>query len=221
MILLRDLCFSFAESRRTLFFHDQFSFPAGKLVFVEGKNGAGKSTLFHILTAQPELRSGVSGTLIYHGINYDLASQEYARFAEQHIAQVPQRFDEVLAPHLTIQENLACAHLPAFPSFSSRVVLPPLPQLARSLGISTEVPVQFLSGGQRQIVAILTMLQTTPSLLLLDEPTATLDEENSILVMECIKTLIAATGITVLMITHDSSLLSYSDVPSLVIRRRA
>lgn len=98
--------------------------------------------------------------------------------------------------------------------------MPAVPKLAQSFNIPLDIPIELLSGEQRQVLAILTMLQRTSSLLLLDEPTATLDEENSHLVMRCITSLAEVQKITVLMITHDRSLLTYSDTSSLVISKQ-
>ena len=220
MVTITNLCLTFSNGKKTIFNNAHFSFPERKLTFVEGKNGAGKSTMFHILMAQSDSASHVTGTLQYQGTNYDLTSSAYAQFAQHHIARVPQRFDEALAPHLTFQENLACAHFATFPSCTSRIVLPAVPELAQSFHIPLDIPVELLSGGQRQVLAILTMLQRTSSLLLLDEPTATLDEENSHLVMRCITALVETHGITVLMITHDRSLLTYSDTSPLVVSKQ-
>ena len=220
MITITNLCFSFSNGKKTIFNNAHFSFPKRKLTFVEGKNGAGKSTLFHILMAQSDSASDVTGMLHYQGTDYNLTSSAYALFAQHHIARVPQQFDETLAPHLTFQENLACAHFKTFPCYTSRVVLPAVPELARSFNIPLDIPVELLSGGQRQVLAILTMLQQTSSLLLLDEPTATLDDENSHLVMRCITSLVESQGITVLMITHDRSLLTYSDTLPITVSRQ-
>ena len=67
-------------------------------------------------------------------------------------------------------------------------------------------PVSLLSGGQRQILAIMMAIQKECGLLLLDEPTSALDSQNSETVMQFIKDLVAQTGITVLIICHDSDL---------------
>ncbi len=219
MITIKNLSFQFEQAPHPLFSDVHYSFPEGKLTFIEGKNGAGKSTLFQILMAQPEIQSHVTGSLSYQGTTYDLAQPEYTHFVQRHISRVCQRFDELLVPHLTFQENLACARFAPFPSATSPVVLPEIPTLADTLHIPTDTPVQLLSGGQRQILAILMVLQRSSSILLLDEPTATLDEENSQLVMHFICSLIQKQNLTVLMISHDSSLYSYTTTEPLIITK--
>ncbi len=67
--------------------------------------------------------------------------------------------------------------------------------------------VSELSGGQKQILAIVMMLQKKPSFLLLDEPTAALDPHNAQLVMQALEQMIR-NGITVIMICHDRDILS-------------
>jgi ABC-type lipoprotein export system ATPase subunit len=219
MITINNLSFQFENTSTPLFSHTNFSFPEYKLTFVEGKNGAGKSTLFQILMAQPTLQPSVQGTFSYQGTTYDLKSSTYKQFAQQHITRVHQRFDELLVPHLTFQENLACAQFATFPSCTSRITLPPLPLLAKNLHIPLSTPVHLLSGGQRQILAILTVLQRSSSILLLDEPTATLDEENSHLVMQFLCSLIKTSNLTILMISHDNSLYSYTDSTPVLITK--
>lgn len=219
MITIENLSLQFDTNSSPLFSNAHFSFPEQKLTFVEGKNGAGKSTLFQILMAQSTLPSTMHGTFSYQGKTYDLTHASYKQFAKYHITRVPQRFDELLVPHLTFQENLACAHFNTFPSFTSRITLPPVPDLAKNLYIPLSTPVHLLSGGQRQILAILTVLQRSSSILLLDEPTATLDEENSHLVMQFLCSLIKTHHLTILMITHDSSLYSYTESTPVVITK--
>ncbi len=219
IITIKNLSFQFERAPQALFSDNNYSFPEGKLTFIEGKNGAGKSTLFQILMAQPEVQARVQGSFSYQGKTYNLAQSEYRDFVQHHITRVCQRFDELLVPHLTFQENLACARFSSFPSFTARITLPEIPALADTLHIPTDTPVQLLSGGQRQILAILMVLQRSSSILLLDEPTATLDEENSQVVMQFLCSLIQKQNLTALMISHDSSLYHYTTTTPLIITK--
>lgn len=71
--------------------------------------------------------------------------------------------------------------------------------------IDRKKPVHLLSGGQRQILALLMVLQTPIDYLLLDEPTATLDEENAEMVFEFLQGL-TQEGLTIFVVCHDKDL---------------
>jgi len=117
----------------------------------------------------------------------------------------------MLAPHLNVKENLAYAQIHTTPSFFKFLPSVELPELLQTFAISENTPVGKLSGGQRQIIAITMALQKDTKLLLLDEPTATLDPENSALVMKFLTKLITKQNITIVIICHDPSLYHYSD----------
>jgi putative ABC transport system ATP-binding protein len=68
-----------------------------------------------------------------------------------------------------------------------------------------------LSGGEQQRVAIARALVTRPQLLLADEPTGNLDSSNSKQVMQVIQEMTRRMNLTVIMVTHDSSVASYAD----------
>ena len=85
------------------------------------------------------------------------------------------------------------------------------PDFLKEFNIPLNVPVENLSGGQRQILSILMCLQKPTSILLLDEPTAALDTKNAQLVMSLLKTLQQEKNMLILMICHDPELLEYSE----------
>lgn len=212
-IELKNLSVSFATNKKFLFNNTHYTIEENTLTFVQGKNGAGKSTFFKLLTADKTVQPHSTGTLTRSGTTYNLNSPAYTQYAQKNITLVPQAFDELLVPDLTFQENLACAHLKQYPTAFSYVTVPRLPPLAATFNIPTTIPVAMLSGGQRQILAILMTLERPTSLLLLDEPTATLDEENTHLVMDFLKTILQKQIVTILMICHDPSLYQYATGP--------
>ncbi len=135
---------------------------------------------------------------------------EYARFSTQ-VQMVPQVCTDMLADEFSFYENLAFAQLPEFPGFAR------LPQvqllfkdLLKEFGINVHQKVSELSGGQKQICAILMALSKPTQLLLLDEPTAALDEENAQMIIQFIEQIVQSLGITVLMICHDKELIKHA-----------
>ena len=84
--------------------------------------------------------------------------------------------------------------------------------IATQLPFDLETPVQNLSGGQRQWLAIAMALQQKPSVLLLDEPTAALDTKNAHEVMQTLARLAHESSTYVLMVCHNPELVAeYAD----------
>jgi ABC-type lipoprotein export system ATPase subunit len=129
-------------------------------------------------------------------------THEYKR----QFAFVHQDCDAMLARQLTVEQNLQCANMPKYPHFSRLPKYHDNAGFIRALGIDIAKPVHLLSGGQRQIVAIMMALQKNARIILLDEPTAALDEKNADMVMQFLATLTKTTEITGLIICHDKEL---------------
>ena len=119
---------------------------------------------------------------------------------------VQQKFDLMIADQFTFGQNLQIANLPEYPFFAPLPAHKPLPKLVERFGINSNTPAYLLSGGQRQILSILMVLQKHTKILLLDEPTAALDEKNAQMVMLFLQELIITTPITILIICHDKDL---------------
>jgi len=95
-----------------------------------------------------------------------------------------------------------------FPHPFSRLKNPSFyPDFLEKFHIDVSKPASKLSGGQRQILALLMVLQKERSVLLLDEPTATLDEQNATLVFEFLMTL-TLQNVTLLVVCHDRELVN-------------
>lgn len=171
------------------FFHGlSFSLEKGKIHALHGKNGVGKTILFNILHRMTDKNAIVSGEIIANDV-----------------CLMNQRFDQTLADQFTFLENLHFAHISAFPSLLSTVKKKSIfCEIIEKFNIDPAIPVYRLSGGQRQILALLMKLQKQPQNLLLDEPTATLDQQNAILVFEFLKTL---KDVTIFTICHDKDLI--------------
>ena len=179
----------------------------GDFCIVIGSNGAGKSTLLNAVAGKQRLDWG---KVIIDGIDVtDFAVHERARF----ISRVFQDPMTGTAPSMTVAENLLLAELRGKPAR----LLPGLTKERRhtyrgrlqSLGLEIEdrldAPVGLLSGGQRQSLALLMAVSTSPRLLLLDEHTAALDPRTADAVMRMTVEAIARHRLTVLMVTHNMS----------------
>lgn len=208
MLELKQVSFSFPKQTKAFFHELSVQFPSAALHFVRGQNGAGKSTLFNILRGALHAQEKVAGTIVLDGvaIKLDGGNQENLHKLQSHIKLVQQNFDLMLADQLTFEENLCVARLGIYPGLEGLPERKPLPAFVERFGIPHHKPVHLLSGGQRQMLAILMALQKPTKVLLLDEPTAALDEHNAKMIMEFLRSLVEESGLTILIISHDLEL---------------
>jgi putative ABC transport system ATP-binding protein len=173
--------------------------PERRSLALTGESGSGKSTLLHLAAG---LDSADAGTIHVGGVAVtgagDAARAALRRTA---IGLVFQQFN--LIPSLDVAGNLA---------FQARLAgrLDPAWQaeLVARLGLAdllARYPEQ-LSGGQQQRVAIGRALAGRPGLILADEPTGNLDEATGDAVLALLLDLVAATGASLLMVTHSARL---------------
>ena len=184
--------------------------------FIQGNNGAGKSTLFRIIQGTTAKDECVQGTISLDGQEFKL--NETNNQLSGQVGLVHQQVSRMLIDSYNLKENLQCAQLPAYP-FLTRLPSAQPPTLISDFGIDPDIPVRQLSGGQRQILAILMALAQPKKVLLLDEPTAALDENNAKMVMQFLKELIEQKNIICLIIAHDQELIKMFATNIYVLKR--
>lgn len=170
----------------------------GEFVAVMGPSGCGKSTLLSLIAG---LDSPTAGVITVEGQTVtDLDESELARFRRRHIGMVFQFFN--LLEGMTVLENVA------FPAMiagdNRRKAETRARDLLDLLGISdkaTKLP-GMLSGGQRQRLSIARALANSPTLLMADEPTGSLDSAGGTEILELLRRLHAG-GQTIVLVTHD------------------
>ena len=188
--------------------HDiSLDLSAGELLVVRGPSGSGKTTLLNLLGG---LDRPDAGTIVVDG--HDLGSLDedgLADLRQDSIGFVFQSFG--LIPILSAAENvsvpLRLTRRPAAERIE-RVAL--LLELVGLGGQSAQRPGE-LSGGQQQRVAVARALANDPPLLIADEPTGQLDSETGRSIMELLRALVDARGMTALVATHDASLIDRAD----------
>lgn len=196
MLEVRGLAFGFPG--RTVGREVSFSLGAGEVLCVLGPNGGGKTTLFRTLLG---LLAKHAGTIAVAGTRLeDLSRSEIA----QRAGYVPQGHSAYFA--FTVREFVLMgrtAHLGAFaaPSRKDRDVVQ---RVLESLELAplADRPVTQISGGERQLALVARALAQEPRLLVMDEPTASLDFGNQVRVLQRISAL-ASSGIAVLFSSHS------------------
>jgi ABC-type lipoprotein export system ATPase subunit len=172
------------------------SCQAGAVLLVLGPSGVGKTTLLHLLGGL--LRPTV-GTIQLHQQNLErLSEAQLDAFRGQHIGIIFQKSHFLAA--LSIHDNFKVAAPDATTS--------EIEHLAQALGIASllhKLPAQ-LSQGEQQRASIARALLRKPSLLLADEPTASLDDENALAVAQLLAKQAQEQQAALLIVTHDTRL---------------
>nr|WP_295787180.1 ABC transporter ATP-binding protein [Rhodoferax sp.] len=177
------------------------SIASGEYVAVMGPSGSGKSTLLNLLGL---LDSPNTGVYRLEGRDVTtLSPDEQARVRSQRIGFVFQSFH--LVPRLTAAENIALPMVLAGLAPAQRAVR--VQQALKDYGLQNRADHRpdELSGGQRQRVAIARATIMQPAMILADEPTGNLDRATGEEVIRLLEGL-NAQGVTLIMVTHDSSL---------------
>lgn len=196
MLTVHDLGFGYR--RQPVGQGVSFNLAAGEVLCLLGPNGSGKTTLFKtLLGLLPPLAGEIR-------INGESTMGWSARQRAQVFGYVPQA-QAGFFPYTVLESVLMgrTAHLPAFAQPSSRDRSIALESLAM-LGLESlaERPIHGISGGERQLALIARALAQQPRILVLDEPTASLDFGNQVRVLRHIANL-AKRGIAVVLSTHD------------------
>jgi putative ABC transport system ATP-binding protein len=177
----------------------------GELIAIIGPSGSGKSTF---LTIVGGLLSPTSGDVIINENNLAALNQkEHSKIRLKEIGFILQASN--LIPFLTVANQLKLLDQVKKGNMTKKQ----LEELYEDLGISdlrTKYPAD-LSGGERQRVAIAKALYSNPSIILADEPTASLDSDRAYEVMELLKSETKNKNTTTIVVTHDTRLVGYCD----------
>jgi putative ABC transport system ATP-binding protein len=160
----------------------------GEFVAITGPSGSGKTTFLHLAAL---LDSPSSGKVLFDGQDVSTFDEpELCHLRKHKVGMVFQNY--YLLPYRSVLERLAT-------------------QALKTLGLMSiaERSARVLSAGEMQRVAIARAVTFEPRLLVADEPTGNLDRASTNAVMDCFERL-NQTGITILMVTHNETLLKFS-----------
>ena len=183
------------------------SIDQGSLVALTGPSGSGKSTLLNIISGIEEVTSG--SIIINNCVINELGSDEICKFRNGNISVVFQFFN--LINDLTVAENISLPLL--IRNENKKNIIKKVNELIDDLDLShrSNFTANLLSGGEAQRVAIARALITNPSLILADEPTGNLDKKNTDNTIKILIELCKKNKSTLIMVTHDTNLLTYFD----------
>jgi putative ABC transport system ATP-binding protein len=179
------------------------SIGRGRFVGITGASGSGKSTLMNLLGG---LDTPTSGSLRVEERQIgSLSHAELALYRRHTVGMIFQSFN--LVPAYTAAENVAFPLL--FAGVPKRERMHRAAEILQSVGLETRSGHRpgELSGGEQQRVAIARALVNRPHILLADEPTGNLDSRTSRQIVEILSGLKASQGLTIVMISHEESLL--------------
>jgi len=179
----------------------------GELLVVRGRSGAGKTTLLNVLGGLMRPTSGQ----VFLG-DEDVTAASESRLLELRRSVIGFVFQSFgLIPILSAAENIGVPlRLNRMPADEREQRVAVLLELV-GLGEHAAQRPYELSGGQQQRVAIARALAAGPQLLIADEPTGQLDSETGRSIMELLRALVTSSGTTVLVATHDPSLIELAD----------
>lgn len=208
MIEVADMTFTYGRGDFRLRVDSLQIAPGGRVALI-GSSGSGKTTLLHLL----------AGILVPHTGHIRLAGVDLSRqsdavrrdFRISRIGLVFQEFE--LLEYLPVRENILLPYRVNQSLTLDRAVRRSVAALAESVGIGgllDRYP-RRLSQGERQRVAISRALITRPQMIFADEPTGNLDPRTSRTILDVMLAQAGACGATVLMVTHDHSLLDRFD----------
>ena len=200
MIRTHDLCRHYTRGPQVIKAVDLVSLAIAEREFVAvvGSSGSGKSTLLNLLAG---LDTPTSGRIEFGGYQLDTFSRRaLSHYRAKSVGIVFQSFN--LIYHRTAIENVELALYFDGSSRQDRIALATAMLERLGLADRTSHRPADLSGGEQQRVALARALVKKPQLLLADEPTGNLDQENARQIMELLSEL-NRQGLTIIIVTHD------------------
>lgn len=207
MLAFENVTKSFKDGNRTIeaVKSTNFKLEKGELVAIIGPSGSGKSTL---LTMAGALQLPSEGIVSLNGQNINQFNEkQLSKLRLKEIGFILQTSN--LIPFLTVQQQFELLKKVKKDVMNEEEHTRLLKQLGLDK-ILSQLPSE-ISGGQKQRVAIAKALYTNPSVILADEPTASLDTENAIEVMEILRRETKELNKLCIIVTHDQRLTSYCD----------
>ena len=199
MLICENLLFSIDGQK--LFSNINFNIETEKDLLITGPSGIGKTTLLSILCG---LQRPTDGTILYNEINlYKLVENKIDEFRGKQLGIVFQNFNLINA--FTIKQNLQLAN-----TASGTEDYDHLYDLLQRVGLAdkSHIKVSKLSIGEKQRVAVARAFAGKPKWVFCDEPTSSLDDKNTDIIINLIKEESLRCKASLILITHDKRIQS-------------
>jgi putative ABC transport system ATP-binding protein len=204
MISIENLSFGYSD--RKILSITKMEIKDKQHLMILGKSGSGKTTLLHILGG---LLNPIKGRIMIGETDlYQLSETKRDKYRGQHIGLVFQRAHLISA--LSVEDNLLLAQYFSGIKQDKTRIAEVLKSL--NLGEKRQSKVKALSQGEQQRVTIARALLNRPKLLLADEPTASLDDDNAIAVITLLKEQAEMNNASLIIATHDQRVKNEFDV---------
>ena len=208
-ILATDLTKWFGEGETKVTAVNAVGFTAhfGEMLFIIGPSGSGKTTLLSMISGI--LRPNAGKVLVKGADIWTLSNDHLADFRLHTIGFVFQ--DYHLFPRLTTAENVAIPLILKHQNWGESII--EAREYLEIVGLKDKgetLPVK-LSGGEQQRVAIARAIISKPEILILDEPTASLDGDTGKMIISFVKEKILNKSRCIIVVTHDARINEYAD----------
>lgn len=204
MIKIKGLCKSYTK---VIFDDFNLEIKAGQFVMLSGESGRGKSTLLNIIGMLDNEFEGDVEILGYQ--NPEIGSKIGRSLLNNDISYVFQNFG--LIDNKSIYENLVI--ISTIRKLSKKQKCEEIKRVLKRVNLVVDIdsPVYELSGGEQQRVAIAKVILKSPQLILCDEPTGSLDEENAHAILQILSEL-NKLGSTIIVASHDPLTKQYANM---------
>ena len=187
---------SFSIDGQKLFSNINFKIETGKDLLITGPSGIGKTTLLSILSG---LQKPTQGNVLYNDINlYNLAENKIDEFRGKQLGIIFQNFN--LINTFTIKQNLQLVNTALNKKDNNHIY-----ELLQRVGLAdkSHIKVSNLSIGEKQRVAVARAFIGKPKWIFCDEPTSSLDDKNTAIIINLIKEESLRYKASLVLITHD------------------
>ena len=205
MLRLENVSYTYKKGNGAVLNNVNIEFEASTVYGIVGKSGSGKSTLLSLMAGLDVVTDGL---VEYNG--KDLKSLDRDVYRAQNIGVIFQSFNLLTTlsalENIVLSMNISESDVKDKESFALN--------LLERLGIGEELAkrkVLNLSGGEQQRVAIARALSHNPDVMIADEPTANLDEDNAASIMEILQSLAKDEGKCVIIVSHSRQVATYVD----------